>query len=311
MLTVPNTSSLLRPITEDELDVFCALAEEPMRLRDSLARLFDKNVSKPDYCHAWIENGLMRAGVVYVNFPSTPGEFGMWRLFRLTEENAQTESAEILARSLRLVRQSGADRVEAQISSEQADVKERRNLLLACGMSIFQTKARYECTADTLDWTMQSPIELIRFTDIGKDSFIQLIGAATRDTLDRAQRSDYERLGEARWMDYYYHLLLMIDRNQVLWTVALVNGKPAGFVIPQMVAPQTGAINYIGVLPEYRGRGLSRELLKCGTANLLESGANSVIADIDMENHPMAASLPKVGYRKASELECYLHIFES
>jgi len=47
---------------------------------------------------------------------------------------------------------------------------------------------------------------------------------------------------------------------------------PIGLIIPQCFNEKEGVINYIGVLPEYRGNGYGLNLLSEGTRILTENG---------------------------------------
>lgn len=53
----------------------------------------------------------------------------------------------------------------------------------------------------------------------------------------------------------------------------------------------------VGVLPPYRGRGYSVDLLADATACIQRRGAWRIYCDADVENVPMCAAFRKVGYR--------------
>ena len=55
-------------------------------------------------------------------------------------------------------------------------------------------------------------------------------------------------------------------------------------------------INFIGVVPEHRGRGYVDDLLAEGTAALHAAGAERVRADTDTRNLPMALAFRRAGY---------------
>jgi len=84
-----------------------------------------------------------------------------------------------------------------------------------------------------------------------------------------------------------------------------------GLIIPQRLSEKVGAINYIGVLPEYRGHGYGLALLLEGTKILTESGIKKIYADIDIANKPLSSALEKLGYVfKMEEVVLVYHIPE-
>jgi GNAT superfamily N-acetyltransferase len=297
---------MIRAVRCDELDKFCELAENPDQLRKRLAGMFESKMSSPELCHVRLEDGDFVAGATYINFPSTPGDFGLWGIFKLTGAGDLRASVEFLRKSFQLLVRLNAQRLETQVSYRDDDATEQRALFEACGFQILQVKARYEFEAGSGLVDCETGLHLELFEKVGKRIFINLIADATRDTLDRSQRAEYQRLGAEPWANTFYNLLLAIDDDQSHWRAALIDGQPVGFVIPQMIGQEVGAINYVGVIPSYRGKGLSRDLITFGTADLTRAGARRVIADIDVENFPLARTLATVGYQKKDELCCYL-----
>lgn len=297
---------MIRPITHDEIETFCELADNPNRLHERLERMFEAKMSSPDFCHVLIENGEFVSGAVYFSFPASPGDFGLWDVLNMTEPEDLEASVQFLQQSFQLLTQFKAERIETQVGSLDEDAAERRALFAACGFHVLQVKARYEFDPDQNSVDAETVLRLETFKKLGKSTFVNLISEVTRNTLDRSQRTEYQRTGGEQWAENFYNLLLNIDPNQSCWRAAIVNRQPVGFVIPQLVAPDVGAINYIGVLPEHRGKGISIDLLKFGTAELVRAGVHSIIADIDIENFPLVKSLASIGYQKTSELDCYL-----
>jgi ribosomal protein S18 acetylase RimI-like enzyme len=63
----------------------------------------------------------------------------------------------------------------------------------------------------------------------------------------------------------------------------------------------SAVINFIGVVPEHRGRGYVDDLLAEGTAALHAAGAGYVRADTDTRNLPMAAAFGRAGYAEFAQ----------
>lgn len=81
------------------------------------------------------------------------------------------------------------------------------------------------------------------------------------------------------------------------WRIGLDEaGGTAGFVIPS-ATPYTRNVGYLGVLPQYRGKGLVDELLAYVTTLHHAAGASHITATTDAENNPMAEAFRRHGYR--------------
>ena len=69
--------------------------------------------------------------------------------------------------------------------------------------------------------------------------------------------------------------------------------------------PTSAVINFIGVVPEHRGRGYVDDLLAEGTATLHAAGAERARADTDTRNLPVAAAFGRAGYAKFAKSREY------
>lgn len=91
--------------------------------------------------------------------------------------------------------------------------------------------------------------------------------------------------------DYGYWWMAYHDSSQR-------RNEPVGFagITPSTLAPGIGYLKRAGVLPEHRGQGLQRRLLKVRERKARELGWVSVITDTT-DNVPSANNLIKAGYR--------------
>jgi ribosomal protein S18 acetylase RimI-like enzyme len=82
------------------------------------------------------------------------------------------------------------------------------------------------------------------------------------------------------------------------------NEEIIGFVLPVIFEGgekdnlQEGTIYYIGILPKFRGLGLSNDLLLKGTRILQQVGIWQVFCDTDANNIAMISTFKRVGYRQ-------------
>ncbi len=92
-------------------------------------------------------------------------------------------------------------------------------------------------------------------------------------------------------------MLKDIDFNPDWWQVAYNDQSEfVGLVVPQKFDDDCGAINYIGVSPDKRGKGYINDLLLEGSQLIFDANIPKIIADIDVENFPLDKSLNALGF---------------
>lgn len=132
------------------------------------------------------------------------------------------------------------------------------------------------------------PLALLPVVDVPDEQVLAVYEAAYRDTADESHRSSPEsfavKLERAKTIP-----LLASERSG--WLIAFDGDTPVGLVFASLEtepygSPATGWIVEIGVVPEARGRGLSKGLLAAGLESLALRGATEVLARIDVHNTP-------------------------
>ncbi|MDR3208064.1 MAG: GNAT family N-acetyltransferase [Oscillospiraceae bacterium] len=108
--------------------------------------------------------------------------------------------------------------------------------------------------------------------------------------------ADAAALGADEAARIYVDGLKTLHYDSDWWRLAYQGDDLVGLIVPQRLGDTVGAINYIGVLPERRGRGHVNALLAEGTRVLTEHGVKKIYADIDTANEPMARALEGMGY---------------
>lgn len=133
--------------------------------------------------------------------------------------------------------------------------------------------------------------------EIGENEFIKAIEQVSAGTLDQDDLNSIKMLGPEEAAKQYFDILKEIDFNPYWWQVAYNdNNEFVGLVVPQKFDETSGAINYIGVVPEQRGKGYVDALLAHGTQRLLDEKLEEIIADIDIQNVPLEKALMRLGY---------------
>ncbi|MEU9459119.1 GNAT family N-acetyltransferase [Streptomyces sp. NPDC048312] len=94
-------------------------------------------------------------------------------------------------------------------------------------------------------------------------------------------------------MDFY----LGCPGRRDWWRLAYAaDGEVVGFALPS-ATPYARNVGYLGVVPEFRGRGYVDELLAEITRIHADAGTELITATTDTGNAPMAAAFGRAGYR--------------
>lgn len=103
-----------------------------------------------------------------------------------------------------------------------------------------------------------------------------------------------------------YQALLDMMRNPARDRfIAIVSGKPAGFVVVNMAAPLSGYIQTICVASDVRAKGIGRLLMEHAEARIFCDSPNVFLFVSDF-NAPARAFYERLGYRQAGELPDFL-----
>jgi mycothiol synthase len=85
--------------------------------------------------------------------------------------------------------------------------------------------------------------------------------------------------------------------DPTLWLMAREGGRPVG-VITASAGDDGGSVDYVAVLPPYRGRGIAQALLHHTFASLAGRGVDRVMLNVDAQNPTGATALyERVGMR--------------
>lgn len=173
----------------------------------------------------------------------------------------------------------------------------RTEAVAAAGLTDLLERLRYEWTpADGLN------LDAGRLTfraEPDDEVFVSLFSRVLAGSLDTTSTTEAAVVGaeaQAREDVASYQTSLLGDRSW--WRVALdAAGTVVGFGIPSRNTAFP-VVGYLGVLPEHRGHGYSDDILLAITRILAqELDAQTIRADTDLVNRPMAATFERVGYR--------------
>lgn len=82
------------------------------------------------------------------------------------------------------------------------------------------------------------------------------------------------------------------------WWIVYYKGDPVAFagIVPSTIGDGVGYLKRSGVLPDHRGRGLQRRLLRVRERHAVSNGWHRVVTDTT-DNVPSANNMIRAGYR--------------
>lgn len=97
-------------------------------------------------------------------------------------------------------------------------------------------------------------------------------------------------------------------RQQNHWFVLDVQGQRAGCLfLTSQPASRVLELSYLGLVPEFRGRGLGQELLRRALAETHHCGAELLAAAVDYRNLPALQIYEQFGFKSHVLLQVWLH----
>ena len=155
------------------------------------------------------------------------------------------------------------------------------------------------------------PERRLSFEAVSDESLRPVIGTVMTTSMDESDKVTVSRIGVAAAVQEVYDLLPQyFERQPDWWRVGKdAQDQPVGFVLPvtfkeerfwKDVRPQ-GTIFYMGVLPEFRGRGYGLELVHEATRVFLAAGCWRIFCDTGTDNAPMIGAFRQAGYMERKQ----------
>ncbi|GAA4953339.1 RimJ/RimL family protein N-acetyltransferase [Nonomuraea thailandensis] len=137
----------------------------------------------------------------------------------------------------------------------------------------------------------------LRFAGASDEEFLAVFRRIAEGSLDAQTRASVAAKGSEaaarEEMDFY----LGAPGKREWWRIACTpEGEVAGMAIPS-ATPYSVNVGYLGVVPEFRGRGYVDEVLGEITRIHAGNGESRITATTDLGNAPMAAAFRRAGYR--------------
>ena len=290
----------IRTIKTGELDQFCSACKTKRHreIKETLEMLFEKEESSVDLCFVAEEDGKFIARTAYFTPSGDPKDLSMFAFsIPWDDDNYLEIGKKLLKESLKALKKQGVILVEQRLDNDFKNLEKAKKLFTEMGIPIIQEKFAFVFKGKTPDIPIRLQFKNIEET--GEGAFIEAVKEVTKNTLDEQDLISIKKLGAQKAAENYFNCLKHINFIPSMWLLAYDDEKEfAGLLIFQKFTDELGAINYIGVSPDQRGKGYVYDLIAKGNELAKEYGIKKILADIDVRNFPLEKALTKAGYKK-------------
>ncbi len=294
-----------RQIENREREAFIQLYPNPGD-QQWLDQLFEHRATKPEWCFVIEEEGRYLGSVVYFQFGGNDAELAIFGPTLPWEGRYLEIGKKLLNESLKEIQTQTLRRIESRCDTDHRYHQEVRAVLERAGFQLSQEKECYVLTDPDRAYD-PGPLVFRTLGEVGERRFIDAIQQVTVRTLDRGDQDEVDTYGAEEAAREYFDLLASIDDDPDRWILAYdPKGQLVGLVVAQRLSEETGCINYIGVTPEFRGNSYSRNLIiKAAHIFTSDESIERIVAEIDVENFPLARALASLGYQPSKTMWVY------
>lgn len=151
------------------------------------------------------------------------------------------------------------------------------------GFKVHKRKVFVEKNLENYCMHYDNPFNFKTLNEVGRDYFIEMmVKASTGDPFDDMASNPEKEFQEL--VDYAGDKF-----NPDWWRIIYLNNIPVGVILPQVFAYGTdeGTLFYLGIIPEYRGKGFGRIIHSIGLDFLSKKNVLKYKGSTDVENKPM------------------------
>lgn len=282
------------------------------QLREYTESLLQQRYTKPAWCLLALDEGVPVARAAFWSLPGqeTPTDLVLidadW-----TDDDLSAGRA-LLSRMHELAGPLGADVLSHSVDSPpgtpqyQENEDARIRLLTESGYELLRDGLRWRYVAPTSPAAQQEHSLAYRpLPEVGEDAFVDAIASTYLGTRDSWLTKNIEEHGLQGAARIDFRGLQGMEYRPEWWELAYEEDDSLAGVSMAARNPSAAVIAYVGVVPEHRGRGLAPQLVRRGTEHLLESGADEIRGDCDLDNVAMVKAFERAGYEQFARRRTY------
>jgi ribosomal protein S18 acetylase RimI-like enzyme len=299
---------------ESSLDAFLAVsADSPYhaQLEEYLGSLLRQRSTRPEWCLLGLQAGapVARAALWAPAGQTVPTDFvlidGDWG-----EEGLASGHA-LLARLHELARDLGAEALTHHVDDPpaapqyQEDEEARIRLLEQSGYALLRDGLRWRYSSTSSQAPRDPSLAFRSLGEVGDEAFVAAIASTYEGTRDSWLMRSIEEEGALGAARADFTDAQAIEYEPDWWELAYLDDDALAGVIMAARNPSSAVVWYVGVVPEARGRGLARQLVRRGTERLLAAGADEIRGDCDRGNLGMVKGFERAGYEQFARRRSY------
>jgi len=152
-------------------------------------------------------------------------------------------------------------------------------------------------------------MQFVAWTEAHFDNSAQLVAAAYRGHVDSEINDQYRSpAGARRFLTniVQYPGCGTFYRAASLAAIDPSTGALAGILLASLVASDSGHVTQLCVAPQYRGRGIGRELLRCARLALAANGSKTVSLTVTETNRSAIALYEQSGFTRIKRFAAHV-----
>lgn len=222
-----------------------------------------------------------------------------WTIVELTtleEENAEVDAALVAS----LEASFNSERVRVIVTDRDRD-RRKRAALETAGFSIALSKSLFSRDLAGYRTPYDDPMHYRTLDDVPRELFDEVL-----DTAHIGDPLEESTAHERSALEAYISLAGDAFESR-RWRIAELEGRPVGVILPQIFPDlrTVGTLFHIGILPEFRGRGLGR-ILHAKGLELLSDEVDSYVGSTHVLNTPMIRIFERNGCERTTTQHMYV-----
>jgi RimJ/RimL family protein N-acetyltransferase len=156
--------------------------------------------------------------------------------------------------------------------------------------------------SDANPCSSMAELEFVDTDSVSEEELIAVVESTYRNSLDVPELND---LRSTRQTLIGYK---SIPSSQQAWWVIRFSGTWCGCLFLTQHNEELVELVYVGLSPDFRGRGLSKQAIRHAHRWANEQGAREIVAAVDQRNHPAMRLYQSSGYRIAGTSEAWFQV---
>jgi RimJ/RimL family protein N-acetyltransferase len=289
---------IVRPIQPQERARFAAVDQTGV-LQTHLDDAFESGATSERWCLVAERNGRW-LGQVFLRGPAGLSEIFV-HFFHVALDEAEAErTAQALIRAT-LDAPAADDNRTVLFALDEAHPwhpapARRHSWFREAGFEMARRTRRWEWPRSGVVPPESGRLTFRRLDKVGEAAFREAVARVSEGTLDGRLQKGRADLGREADAAEHFRLLTSLEHEPDWLQLAYDKDENLVGLFAAGNAVGVAFITFVGVVPERRGRGYVDDLVIRATALLLEEREQTIRADTDIANEPMANSFARAGF---------------